>query len=336
MDLNSIRAAALSMIKSLPSRLKTIYRLPFFKTYMFVAIIMTIFFTIVTFPYELIVRDNIQQLEKKSLRSIIIGHMDINLIGDSYFDNVNMTLLGGDELSFKSAVLNASLNPVRLILNRHIISDILLDKIQYSSEKVHAFANMTGNMDITLENKTGIPADGMIKALMENIIINLDKVTLPDNMGGFSLPPSIKISSISLDCIIENKKMTIKNLLVSGSDLRGNITGSILLMPITGNSKLELMVSIDPESALLSEFKPLLKSFTDASGKISFPLKGTLSRPHPELGRRGASDRNEPESMESERREPERREPGKIRNRRPGPDRQYPDEPGAGALDLPQ
>jgi hypothetical protein len=249
------------------------------------AIIMTIIFTVITFPYELILREKMRDLEKKSLRSLVVGRMEVSLIGKSYFDDISMIMLNGSEISVKSATVNATLNPLTLVIKRRLIADMNLEKISYSSGKAQLSGDMNGNVDMVLEDGTGVPEKGALKLLFENIVINLDAVRLPDSMGGFSLPPSIRLSAVNLDSVIENKKMIIKNLLVSGPDVRGTISGFILLMPIRDNSKLELTVSIDSESALLKEFKPLLKQFSDTMGNISFSLKGTLGRPHPEFSR---------------------------------------------------
>ena len=283
MDFKSIINSTLSLIKSLPSKIKSVYRLPYFKTYFLLAVILTVLFTFLTFPYEIIARQQLQKLERRTLRSIIIENMDLNLIGSSFVDNTDLVLRNGDELKFRSITINASLNPVTLLLNRHIKGDIMTEGARYVSKKAQASGNISANIDIKLDSDTGIPDEGSIKAILENIIVSLNDVTLPDNMGGFALPGSIKIKSVNLDSEIVNRTLTIRSLLVSGSDLKASVSGKIILMPIAGNSKLDITVIVDTESAVLKEFEPLLKQFADSSGKIRLPVKGTISRPRPEF-----------------------------------------------------
>jgi len=237
----------------------------------------------VTFPYDVLIREQLNKLEGKVVRSIMVGSINTSLFDVTTFDNFSCTLKDGSDINLKSVIADISLNPYTLLVNREFKGDFEINNAKYSSEKVNLGCSINGNIDIELDEKSGYPSNGYLKIMIQNIILRMDDASLPANMGGFPLPQNIKISSINIDAKIKNRTIDINRLLVSGSDLRGRITGSIILSSIFSNSKLNLKISIDPDSDVLKEFKPLLSQFTDAKGKISFPVKGTFSRPRAEM-----------------------------------------------------
>lgn len=293
MNITEIKNSIIVTVKAGLGKIKDIYKLPFFKTYLLLSVVMTFIFFIFTFPYDIIIRQHLQKLEKKAFQNIFIQNMDISFIGDSFFENIYVTFKNGSELSIRQILANLSLNPYSLLFSNTFKGDLQVSSIKYASLQMSVEGNINGNIDVSFNPKSGAVSDGTIKLMTENVLCKFDNMTLPDSMGGISLPPVIKISSIQIDTEIANNKMIIKQFLISGTDIRGTISGNIIMAPIFANSKLDLSISLDPESTVFAEFKPLLSSFIDNKGKITIPLKGTFSRPR-------ASMKGEPADMRGE------------------------------------
>ncbi|MDR3237162.1 MAG: hypothetical protein LBT84_01530 [Spirochaetia bacterium] len=277
MNTGTIIASILNIVKKIFSRLAGVRKLPGFKRYMLLAVILTLVFTALMFPYEIIVMNQLKKLEGKNLRSISAGAMDINIIGESYIESADITFRNGDALAVNALTADISLLS---LIRKKISGNIMAEKINFSSDKLKLDLSPNASLDFTLDESGTMPLDGKIKAIIDNVRIASDGELL----GGFPLPPSIKISSINMESDIVKSALTNINITVSGQELRGKITGSIILMPIFGNSKLNLKISIDADSLLLAEFKPLLARFIDASGKITFPVSGTAARPKADFG----------------------------------------------------
>jgi len=283
MSPNEIPAILLGGLQKALRLIKATVRLPFFKTYMTVSFFLIIIFTILTFPYETILLKEIYKLEKKAYKSIAIGELDFNLIGKSSINNLSLVMLNGDNISVNEIIFDFDLSPFNFISRKYIKGVMTGNGIKYSAGKVEITCNASGNLDLTLGTTSKDFTQGEIKIMMENVLLQLDNVTLPDSMMNFQLPPIIKVTSTILDASMKNKKFLIKKFMVSGPDLAGTVRGNISLSSFMKNSRLNLKIAIKADSAVLSEFAPLLKGITNDKGMINFPLKGTLGRPKPEI-----------------------------------------------------
>lgn len=283
MSPNEIPAIILGGLKKVLRLIKATVKLPFFKTYMIISFFLILFFSILTFPYETILLKEIYKLEKKAYKSIAIGELDFNIIGESSISNLSLVMLNGDDISVNEIIFDFDLSPFNFISKKRIKGAITGKGIQYSAGKVEISCNASSNIDLTLGTTSKDFTEGKIKIMMENVLFQLDNVTLPDSMMNFQLPPIIKASSAKLDASMKSRKFLIDNFLVSGPDLSGTVRGNISLSSFLKNSRLNLKLAVKADSAVLSEFAPLLKGITNDKGMINFPLKGTLGRPKPEI-----------------------------------------------------
>lgn len=288
MKIDALKFKVAAVIKTALFKAKAVTKLPFFKRYAILAVILTVLFTLITFPYEVIVLKQIHKLEGKTVRTIMLTGININLIGESSAENLDLIFKNGESLQIGNIVADLSLNPFSL-LKKKFAGDITAARVIYTSDKLRITGNPSCNIDITLDESGSVPSDGQIRAIVDNLRITSDGLELT---GGFMMPSSIRATSVNFEADIVNMTLNIKNFVIAGTDLSGRITGSIILMPTAENSKLNLRISIDPESGLLEGFRPLLRQFLDASGKISFPVIGTIARPEAKLGFGGNSEDN--------------------------------------------
>lgn len=281
MDFNELKTSVLSAAKRFIGQASSVRKLPYFKRYMLAALVLTLLFTLFTFPYEIIISRQIKQAGGKVFRSLSIGSMDINLLGESFIDNADITFRNGGSLFVKSLTADMSFMG---FLNSKIKGSIMANNIAYTAALygIKASANLSANIDLKLDKEGTFLTDGKILAICDNITINSQDFVLPGGFG-LSLPPSIRISSVNLESDIANSLLTIKKLDVTGNDIRGNISGSIAIAPIFENSKLNLKISVDKDSEVLKEFAPFIVQFTDAGGKITISVTGTAANPRAEL-----------------------------------------------------
>ena len=298
----------ITAIKKIPSILKEVTRLPGFKRYVILALILTLLFTIFTFPFEIIVMNQLKKMEGKKFKSITVKQMNINLLGKSYTETLVITLMNNDSISISN--LTADISFISLI-RKKFLATITAGGVTYSSDKLQIECGINSNtqstsppknrpsdknsinlnLELTIDeswttpniNKQwGTPPDGKIKATINNVDISADAALT----SGFQLPQPTKISSINIDSSITNRLFAIKNFTVSGKDIRSRITGNVMLEPAFaafGNSKLNLKISAEPDSLVFGGI-PIPKSYTDASGKPTLLLTETIAKPKWELG----------------------------------------------------
>lgn len=273
----------ISEFKSLPARLsqvlKTIYSLPHSGKYLIVSLVFLILFLIITFPYDYLIRKKIYSLEGKSFRSIDISGFDFGIFSETYLDNLNLVLNDNDEINCKNAILNISLNPVTLLIKNKIKSDFQFDSLTYTGKNFEFIFNVNGNIDLVIDKKNNLPDHGIIKIILSDSLVKPKVLSIPGPMGPLSLNiESINIQSGNIDASIANKILKINVFKLTGSDIACDITGTVELSNSTNNSKLNLTVNIDPESAVLDQYKDILTPFIK-NNMLSLRINGTFSRP---------------------------------------------------------
>lgn len=279
-DIPQLLSGALKRVRSI---IRETVRLPFFKIYLFLSFVLIIFFTILNFPYEALVLKQIYSLENKAYRSIVIGEFDFNLVGESSIYNMTLRLKNNHEISMGQLIADLDLSPFNFISKTRIAGDLSGRGIKYEAGKTTISCNASSNIDFNLIERRGTPAQGTFKIIIENAVIRMDNVTLPASMGSFPLPPVIKASSIIINSEIRGRKLLVNTFKISGPDIEASVTGNISLANFIKNSRLNLKVSVKSDSPLLKDFAPFLKNITDSRGRITFPVKGSIGRPKPEI-----------------------------------------------------
>ncbi len=283
---------------SLSSFIKDTMRLPYAKTYLLVAAGSVAFFLIVTYPYDMLIRSKLKKMENLLYRSIYIGELNFSIINSIMANNIIVITNGGGEMSTKMADFNLSVNPYTLLLKKDIKCDYQLTNLRYQGDKNRFDCNVNGNIFLDFKSFNDFPVYGTIRIMTQNLSIRINEFNLPDS-GGVSpiqLPP-IFIKSMLIEGEMNGRKLTLKNMRITGKDLRGSVTGTIDIERFVGNSRLNLRLSIDPNSSLISDFKGLLGRFMDSSNMITIPLRGTFSNPRFEFEGREGRDIREGREM---------------------------------------
>lgn len=278
-DIELLKAKITDLPAKIRQVLKTIYDLPHSGKYLIASFFLFIFFLIATFPYDFLIKKKIYELEGKSFRSIDISGFDFSIFGETYFDNLIIVLNNGNEVTCKNSILNIALNPVTLLIKNKLKSDFQFDSLRYSTSDFECILNVNGNMDLIIDSQSSLPKDGPVRIIISDSIIKLNDISIPSAMGPLNLKmDSISIQSGNIDSVISNKTLKFNTFKLSGNDISCDITGFIELSDLTANSKLDLTVSIDSESAVLDQYKDILASYIKNS-ILSLRIRGTLAKP---------------------------------------------------------
>ncbi|MCP4138035.1 MAG: type II secretion system protein GspN [bacterium] len=284
MDAKDVKIIIRSGLKGAVQIVKDTIKLPYAKTYIFLSIILTLIFVIFTFPYEILIRSQLQELEKGTVKNISVGAIDFSLIDASMMNNISTTLNNGNDISIKKLDVDVTLNPYTLLVSKLYEGKINISGAKFSSEKITVNTSIDSEFEIETDTETGDLKSGFIKLKVSGAMIQSDNIILPDSMLGMALPTPIRFGEIILESKLEGKKLKINKFTFSGADVNGRITGSITLAKRMENSKLAITIILDKESGLIkNKFAPFLsaipKNMLDAKGNIKISLTGTISRP---------------------------------------------------------
>jgi hypothetical protein len=98
------------------------------------------------------------------------------------------------------------------------------------------------------------------------------------------------IKSMKIESELSGRTIRLKSVRLFGNDLNGSITGSITLAKNFLNSRLDVVITLNPESAALADYRDFLAQFINSSNQIVLPLKGPLLNPRLDMSRVEAAD----------------------------------------------
>jgi hypothetical protein len=280
MNFRTILSTIKYFFESIGAFLREMVRLPHAKKYLFLSPLFIFFFLIVTFPFEIFIRKALVAMETTHFKSVNLNDVEFSFFDVARITDLNLIFRDNDEITITELIADPSLNPYRLFISKRYKSGLELSGFKYTTTtgKEYKF-NLSGNIDVTL-SKTDMPETGLIKFIIQNAVVNINEVNLPQSMGGFPLKiPPLKFTTITLDSKIGGKKITIERLNLAGPDLRASITGYLTIENNIQTSKLYLNLSVESDSAAISSYKELLASKTDGEGKIIIPIRGTIASP---------------------------------------------------------
>jgi hypothetical protein len=288
MDIASIKQIILTNLKGLLNvralwpKIKEALKLPYAKTYIALAVLMTLVFIVFTFPYDMLIRKKMKDLEKTLFRTVYISEIDFSLIDIIVLNNVYLVLRSGSEISMRTVDIDISL--FRLLLRKDVKGTVQLTGFKYESDSSKIGFNLNGNFLLDYKNFNDLPQAGDFNIIVENVSLNLGQFTLPDTMGGLplSLPP-VKISSIKAEAEISGKKIMLKNIRIFGKELNGSITGTIDMAPIFWSSRLDLKLTVNADTPLLENYHDFISKYINDRNQLVIPIKGSLVAPRIEF-----------------------------------------------------
>lgn len=260
------------------SRVKEALKLPYAKTYIALSLVFTLIFLVFTFPYDMLIRKKMKALEKGIVKNIYISGIDFSLIDIIALNNVYVILNSGSEITVRTADIDISF--LRLMIARDVKGTVQLAGFKYNSGDSQITFNLNGNIYLDFKSFSDMPKGGTFNILVENAVLKIGEITLPDTMGGLPMKlPFIKISSIKMEADISAQKVNIKNIRIFGKDLNGEITGTIGLSKSFISSNLDLKLTMNADSSVFENYKDFLSRFINDKNQLVLPVRGTLLAP---------------------------------------------------------
>ena len=301
MDISGIKQILLTNLRGLLNvralwpKAKEALKLPYAKTYLALALVMTVIFGVFTFPYDMLIRKKMKDLEQTTFRTAYISEIDFSLIRTTYLNNIFLVLRSGSEISIRAADVNISF--LRLLLMNDIKGSFELTTFKYETESTKISFNMNGDIYLDYKSFNDLPKGGKINFFIENASINLGQINLPDTMGGLPLNlPPIKVSSVKAEVDISGNKINLTNIRIFGKDLNGSITGSIDMASIFWGSRLDLKLTLNADTPLLENYRDFLSRFVNDRNQLVIPVKGSLIAPRIDISGGGGTAPSAPES----------------------------------------
>lgn len=258
--------------------------------YAALSIVLIIIFTILTFPYDYLIKKKLFDSEGKSFRTISMKSLDFSIISQSTAENIDIVLNNGNELFFKNILINPSVNPYRLFISKRLLADLQFDNFRFTSPDAEIILNLNGNIDITTDQAKKIPVSGEIKLILEECKIRLKEISIPGPMGPFPLKlDTINIQNGIAEIDIVNGVARIRNFKLSGTDLNCSIAGTVEIAERTDNSRVDLNINIDPESAALEQYKDMINIMTNNKSFV-LAVRGTIGRPDVKIAGPGKTE----------------------------------------------
>ncbi len=269
-----IKQVTLSFLRDLKGNIKDVFKLPYAIHYMILAVVLTVVFIIITFPYEVFIRNQIENIEKQVTRSLSVAEIDFNIISDSYFNNVMAILQDGSSLNIKSIIFDMSYNPYTLLVKHNYSGEVHIKGLEFSNNDV--FVSSHGNLlfDIFTSSETGLPEDGTISLTLRDTSIKGIMIQ------GFEIPP-VKLKQVKYESeFVSKNNLKIKYIIFSGPDLKGNATGRIITGQTARNSSIDMTINIDSNSSLLDQYRVLLGDIIKpGKEQLTFTIRGPLANP---------------------------------------------------------
>jgi hypothetical protein len=271
MEIKDIKHIIIKILRSIKSILKEIRTLPNVWLYIVLSVILTIVFFIFTFPYSALIRNQLQIIGESIGRSADIGDISFNLFTGAKIDNMTIVFKDGAEISFQNTELDMSI--FSALISNTIKGYIRINNVKYGKDKTSINIVAKSDFNLKFNSMSEFPANGKIKLDLQNVIAN--GITIQ----GFDIPP-VRFSSITADATILKKKITIEAFNASGPDIKGSISGFIMITQSFQQSQLNLNIVLDSSSPFLENYKVLLNKWIDSANKIQLTVRGSISNPN--------------------------------------------------------
>ncbi|MBN1535016.1 MAG: type II secretion system protein GspN [Spirochaetes bacterium] len=262
-------------------------RLPYAKLYFALSVLLICIFTAISYPIELQIKKEAQNLERFLAANIIIGDMDIGYIGDSSIERLDVVFRDNTEFQVHDAIMDV--NVLGLMINHILKRDYTIDgsfsmkKVRYESNRFGITCAANGNIDLVLQRSPTTMKRGDLTLLLQNAVIKLPPFNMPGGITGLDIDlPVLQCSAISFEIVFDENTIRVKRAAIAGKDLKGSCSGTIQRSRVFRNSSIDLNIAVDETSAVLDNYKMLLSKYI-SDNKLNVKIRGTVGQPSVEL-----------------------------------------------------
>ncbi len=279
MNIKEIPVIIKNRFNDLLTFLKVIYKLPGAKKYFAVSIFLIVIFFFITFPYEELVKKKLNEGSGRTYSSARISGLDVGILGSTDIEKLEVYFTDLTEIIIEKAELGISVNPYRLLVSRRLLTDLDIQNFKYSGKENEFKGKVTGDIDVTIADKSNIPENGTISINITRGALQLGLINIPTSMGNIPLKTDIiNITLLNFSSDIINRTAKIKKFALESEEISCSFTGTITLEPILKNSRLDMKMTLDPQSKIFDQHRDIVNAFAK-NGPIIISIGGTAGRP---------------------------------------------------------
>ncbi len=280
MDIAQIKDQIKKILSGTLALIKGASDLPNFWSYIILSIALSIIFFIATFPYDVLIKNQLQEMGGDFGKALYIGEIDFNLTDTTSISDVTLLLDNGSEFDFNN--INFDVGIFSALFSDTLDGNLIITDIKYKNDNTLLKGILSSDFNIEFNSYSEFPSKGEISIRLQNL--KLDGLTIK----GFDIP-SVRFTLVKSDLKLLKKKISIKEMLITGPDVNGSITGDITIAKFAKSSRLNLNIEVDSKSTLLDNYRILLGNALDNNGNIKISVKGTISNPKFDLKKNASS-----------------------------------------------
>lgn len=262
--------------------------LPNFWAYILLSVILFIFFLFLTFPFDVLVRNMLNEQGGNLGKAVYIGEIDFNLSDSTNISSLTLILDDGSEFNFKN--INMDIGLFAAVFSNELKGNLVITNLKYIKDKTSLKSVLNSEFDMEFSSYSEFPSSGEISLQLQNVELN--GITIK----GFDIPP-IRFTIVDADLKLIKKNLSIKQLKLAGPDVSGNIKGEIVITKFAKNSRMNLNIEVDSSSPLLKNYEILLGGALAQNNKLTITVRGTIANPQVNLPQ---SMTREPETEDTE------------------------------------
>jgi len=279
MDINKLLNDIKRTSKFILFKAKDVFTLPFAKTYMFLSLILIIIFSIINFPYEKFI---IQEINKKSSNfsnDLKIENLQFSIFNKTLIKQVNVVTKKNSKIDVLNIVVEPIENIISQYLNDRFYFQISISRFKFENKNLKISSSINIDSNIKYKPNNLIQSQGSIDFNLFNLYLKLKEIKVMNNFTINNI--NIKKIKINGNINLKNKKIFFKNISITGKDLKGKINGFMLLNQNINNSKLKFSIKLDGNSLALLDYKDIMSSFglIGEDNYLHLSVSGTIRNP---------------------------------------------------------
>ncbi len=273
-SITDIKQSISTFSRELKHNIKDIFKLPYAIHYIVFSVFLTILFIIATFPYEVFIRKQIEQVEKQVTRSLFVDDINFNLLSTSSVKNISAILKDGSSLIIESLLFDMYYNPYTIFIKRNINGKLQFKKFEFKNSDISIISRGRFLFDVIRAKVSDVPEKGILSLSLRDTDIKGIMIK------GFEIPP-VSLKQIKYESeFISKNTLKIKYIIFTGPDLKGNASGVIVFGNTIRNSNIDLTINIDSQSNLLNQYRVLLGDMVKpGQNQLTFTINGPLFNP---------------------------------------------------------
>ncbi|MFW6366445.1 MAG: type II secretion system protein GspN, partial [Spirochaetota bacterium] len=192
------------------------------KRYLLLLAVSTVLFVVVLFPYDRLIHSIVHSTRIPGVRSLDFTGLDISPSGTAKAET--LVIIDARNSIFQLSKPLLIFSPINLLLKNTLAARMQASELTYSDNARNIRGSLTVNTDIRMNRKSWMPESGILSATVKEALVSGIQIQ------GFAVP-DIRFNTIQAELEYDENRLVITRLQFGGTDLKGQITGSIDIDP---------------------------------------------------------------------------------------------------------